>query len=758
MPDDVPHTPSPGTVRAPGRTLSRRHALQVGGAAALGATALPTTASATPHAREPSRVRGLQLVPRPRADGGHEIVVRDGSGTELAAVLDPLQVLVKIGDGPVAHVAGYTRIVGRGGHLTATGAIDTPAGSRYQFTDRYRVHGDGVRVSRNVRVAAAGDLQEVGFNSRLAVAPASGGPLHSYDRYLPGVRWGDAQGLIPGSLGTSEGTCYAREQRLTLPFVALRDQEGGRSVSLSHVDARPRTNRDGFVVEPSGQWWINADIDYCALGVHGDPRAEVVLVHPALEGELPDDPPAAWLRRSHPVREGFEHDYVVEIGFVPPQEGFPAAAALLWRRHWDRWRTRAIDVTPDVVLDSGISLLSDLVEDYNGYPGLPFRTRLPTGEPDAISYVMGFIGQQAPAGYQLLRAGLSRGDDALVAQGSGIVDFWVEEAPLPNGQPRLWSDGDGLRWREGYPGFVRVASDGMEGVLDAARLMRRRAEPVARWEQMVVDFGDFLVERQGADGSFPRAWNWDGSVASPEVTNTSHPIRFLVGLGVLSEDDRYTAAAIRAGEFYRDLVGGSFDFLGGTADNANVLDKEAGALALRAFLAVHDATGDESWLAEARRAADFTESWLFSWPYEIDTPRAAYRDQGALGLSLIAGGARGVDTWLTYSGADYYRLYLWTGDRHYLQVAQDLTSHAYRTTQLPGNDLGYDRDGIVEEAITLSDLVYDGVGTWLPWCTVAQLEPLSVLEDRFGSMDLRRIERRPWRERRELNRRAGLEV
>jgi hypothetical protein len=65
------------------------------------------------------------------------------------------------------------------------------------------------------------------------------------------------------------------------------------------------------------------------------------------------------------------------------------------------------------------------------------------------------------------------------------------------------------------------------------------------------------------------------------------------------------------------------------------------------------------------------------------------------------------------------------------------------------------RHGLVEEATTLADLTYTGVGTWLPWSTVAQLEPLARLEDIFGSMDLATLEQLPLAERQRRNNAAG---
>jgi hypothetical protein len=136
-------------------------------------------------------------------------------------------------------------------------------------------------------------------------------------------------------------------------------------------------------------------------------------------------------------------------------------------------------------------------------------------------------------------------------------------------------------------------------------------------------------------------------------------------------------------------------------------------------------------------------------------PTAGVPGQGALGLSLIAAGHSGIDNWISYESANFYRLYLFTEDRHYLDIAKFLTSTSLRTTQYPGNNLGYAFDGLVEEAISLSDLFLSGTNVWLPWSTVAQVEPLARLEDIFGSADLNQIEALPLAQRQQLNTAAG---
>lgn len=739
-----------------GNAVSRRALLALGGAAGLTwAVAGNHRAATAGPAGSPAAATGYGLITEKRSDGRYGIAVTDATGTVVARQTDPIQILVKVGDNPVASSTGYASVDGQADGLHATGSLTTAAGSVYRVEDVYSGDGTAIVLSRTVTVDTAADLTEMAFNSRFALGPVRGGSLANYDVFYPGMWYGDATGLPAGAVGAdySQTYFYVREMRLALPFVALRDTGTGATIVLGHDDAAPRTDTGGFVPEPSDQWWVDGSIQFAALGVHTAPQPELAVTYPALEGET-SYISGSWARRSHPVRAGFSHRYTVRLVFGTHAD-LPAAGRWAWRYHWDRTTPAPGTAPTSSVYSTGISLLSNLVRDYNGYPGLPFRAQLRSGAPDAISYMIGFVGQQAPAGYQLLRAGMRGGDATLTALGRSVIDFWVTQSPLSNGLPKLWIDGDAPNWRTWYPCYLRVAADGMDGVLDAARLMRRSGNPVASWEKYLTDFGDFLVAHQNSDGSFPRAWNWDGTVNDSATTSTSHPIRFLVNLHLLTGTAGYLTAATKAGAFYRSATDGTFRYLGGTADNPNILDKEGGGMALHAALALYDATADTAWLDQARQAADYTETWLVAWPYAVDTPRAAYRDAGPLGLSVIAAGSSAVDTWLTYESVNFYRLYLFTGDAHYLAVAQHLTSTAYRTTQYPGHDLSYGRDGLVEEAITLADLTYTGVGTWLPWCTVAQLEPLARLDDIFGSMDIATIEQLPLATRQSLNTAAG---
>ncbi|MFF0344982.1 hypothetical protein [Kribbella sp. NPDC004875] len=721
-------------------------------AAGGAAVALPLQNGLPAAAAPPAAPTPLTLEKAPASAGGLAGIRAVAGAQVVWECPGPLRIEVKVGDAPVRSAAGYASLVVSGGRASGVGQVTTATGGRYEFRDEWRTDGSAVTLSRSVTAVAPNPLQEMGFASSLEILPAAAGPLSEQDLLLPAIRAGSTAGIGGGIAGNDAAEwILVREMRMTLPFAALRNRRSGRTISLAHVDAAPRTATDGRYPENSNAWWIHEDVQFASLGVHQLPehKTALAIAYPGSEGDI-TYLGGQWTRRSHPARAGFTHTYQVRIA-AAESETFATAARDAWRDHWKLFKVTPLKDRNRQVHESGLALLDSQVARYNGKPGLPFRSRLDSGEADAVSYMMGFVGQQVPAGFQLLRSGLRDGNSARRAKGQDILDFWATEAPLPNGLVRLWIDGDQPRWRDWYQAFVRVAADGMDGMVDACRLMRDRGEPVAAWEKAVTGFADFLVRKQYADGSFARSYNQDGSVASDARSNTSHPIRFLCNTAVLTGDDRYRKAALAAGEWYLANTK-DWQFIGGTADNPNVLDKEAGGMAMNASLALYNLTGEDRWLDLARRAADFTETWLVAWRWRITTPRRSYARDGAFGLSFIAAGHSGVDNWICYQSWNFYRIFLFTGDPHYRDVALTILTAGVRTTELPGQSQGYAVPGLVEEAIGLSDLVVSGSNVWLPWCSVAEVEPLSRFLDTFGTLDLGALEAIPLAERQRANR------
>jgi hypothetical protein len=596
-----------------------------------------------------------------------------------------------------------------------------------------------------------------------------------------------------------------------------------------------------------------------------------------------------WVRRSHPVAVGQEDAYslLFNVNLISLASGgpdVPTALEKTWQYFYTLWNPPIQSgEPPSTVYTDGIALFKAESQYYwiqggvipwtysaeglpwskathtmtycsdrsNGYTSAFDGTgsNCPSGysvsgsdtadtPPVPVSYQMGYTGEQLPAAYQLLRYGLQNNDVAAIEEGTKAIDFWVQFAgtALASGNaaglPLTWTNQSPTStFRDDNcvnPVFLRTASDGMEGVLHAAELMRQYGQPMPTWESFVTSYGSWLAANQNTNGSFFRAYNSAESTSNPgegysyvtgsanqnnlpcnsdgasfkglqpnttpgvtypaSTTGTTHPIRFLVGLyfaqGVPagSSVSPYLTAAINAGCYAYANINAVTDpdpvcasinnnieittamggYRGGTTDNPDTIDREAGVEALHGFLALYDATQDSYWLDAAVSAADFVETWLYSWNFSIQNflypqiaggPLKAFDYAGTQGSSLVATGLSASDIFLSFEAYNFFRLHLLTADpnSHYLTIAEFLQNNATLTTQYSANSnqtFGYAQDGFAGEATDLSLMEYVAGGsatspapvdTWLPWLTEAEIEPLQQFQDTFGNMSIANI-------------------
>lgn len=132
----------------------------------------------------------------------------------------------------------------------------------------------------------------------------------------------------------------------------------------------------------------------------------------------------------------------------------------------------------------------------------------------AADFDMGFVGMQIPNASFLLHEGLRMRNQALRIKGERILDFWALQAMTPGGLPKTWFDPVPGNWRN-YNTFMRVAGDGMIGLLRAWGYEHLAGVEKDSWLSACVRFGDWLVTHQAPDGSFPRSVDWATGEASP---------------------------------------------------------------------------------------------------------------------------------------------------------------------------------------------------------------------------------------------------
>ena len=61
--------------------------------------------------------------------------------------------------------------------------------------------------------------------------------------------------------------------------------------------------------------------------------------------------------------------------------------------------------------------------------------------------------------------------------------------------------------------------------------------------------------------------------------------------------------------------------------------------------------------------------------------------------------------------------------------------------------LGYKYRGLMNEAINLSPRRGHGVAKWLPWLSVAVLDPMVRMKEAFGTLNVTQVQRLPYKER-----------
>jgi len=209
----------------------------------------------------------------------------------------------------------------------------------------------------------------------------------------------------------------------------------------------------------------------------------------------------------------------------------------------------------------------------------------------------------------------------------------------------------------------------MQTVVESYEREKRAGHEHPEWLTWCRQLADWLLTQQRTDGSFPRSWkNGTGEVNEDSGTSSYNPVPLLVSLSRVTGEKKYLNAAIRAGDYVWQNYGSRGVFVGGTTDNPNVVDKEAGMLSLEAFLALYEATKEPRWLERAKVAGDYTETWIWIWnlPMAIgadDTKLAWKRGVPTVGLQGISARVPGgVDEYLDWAVPQFAELYKFTKD------------------------------------------------------------------------------------------------
>jgi hypothetical protein len=645
--------------------------------------------------------------------------------------------------------AGYKTVQKSAAGIDARAEIAYGENVVFRVHDRWSLSGAVVSVRRNVEVAGNAPG---GFDSSvvLTLDPSVGWSDVNY--LAPGALYGDptydGDRSPGGTLNYAARRLVMREDVLPAPLFAL---SFGNGASVAVLDPSPRGDTTVEESKLSKLVMTDARFQFGALGARqADSGAvEFGFWFPGTVSNYPGGrgapPVPRWVRRYHPIAQGVAHSYQVSFRFAQ-NESFRDVTRNTWRWAWTGLNpaVRYIDVEQmrRVLTDH----LAAQAATIDGRTAIPFVLNTVS---DQLQWnwtmaAMGFVGKNIESADQLLREGdrdpSTRGQK-MRQTGLAVISSMIAALPtvplqatgydLATGKPHdhVW-----------LAPWLRNATEDMRVLMRAYRRERALGRSHPEWFTWVKSYLDWLVQQQREDGSFPRRWKaGSNEVEEPTGTTSYNPVPLLIIMTEETGDPKYRQAAIRAAEYVWANWGTRGVFIGGASDNPNITDKEAGMLSMEAYLSLYDSTREPKWLERAKAAADFAETWIWIWnvpmPLDADDAQLHWKKGvptiGVQGITALVAGS--VDEYLDWAVPSYAKLYNYTQDRHYLDVARLLLHDTKSMVALPGRQ--YDMKGIgwQQEGWRMgpggSGRGVGGHRLWLPWISANHLYGITGLEE-----------------------------
>lgn len=692
-------------------------------------------------------------VQSPSKEWGIEI---ESPGLASVRQLQPVRLELYEGEAKITEsAAGYKSIKKTTDGFVGQAEITPLKGVVFRVEDRWTVSGPVLTVARKVAVSGSAPG---GFFSAVVLSTDKNFSFPDVSYFIPGASYGGPEHLLEvapaGMANYRAGRIEMREDKLAVPVLGMYFRDG---TSVAVLNPRPRGDTTAAESQDrEGRTMIDERFQFAALGVRERTGGGLEMGYwfPGTESRMQLEqyggPVRRWRRRYHPIRDGFSQQYEVAFRFGR-DESFHGFYSNTWRWAWATLKPAVNYQDIELVRQSLVDQLASTVITHDGRTGVPFACDTISGKLGAYfrdsNSVMGFVGKSLESAAWLLadadRDPTPRGEKHRQL-GLAVFDSFVRIVNLspPAGEgfniftgqvtPTLTVDWGPL----GNKIYLRCLTEDLKMMLKAYRRERGQGRDHPEWLRWCWEFGDWLLRQQRADGGFPRTWKpGTGEVFDSFPTSSYAPVAFLVLLSQETGQQRYMEAALRAGEFCWLTYHSMDQFVGGTPDNPNVMDKEAGTLSLEAYLALFEATKVPKWLQRAAAAGDYAETWIYGWnvpmPEDEDNSKLHWKKGvSTVGVNKINSTGDGVDQWMAVDVHEYAKLYAYTKDSHYLDVARILLHNTKNMLALPGRTFDMVGPGWQQEHWSMS--MRRGFGahrSWLPWVTANHLTGIFGLED-----------------------------
>ncbi len=702
----------------------------------------------TSQARQSLPVMKGEVVPFfGKGEGGKWGLILERNGKFLFANPEPISIEVFVGDKVSGRLrSGYDvlEVVGDG---YVGRSLMRYEEARFEVVDHWKVDGGCLKLARKLEVIEGLGVNKLhGFMSGVTLLSHAKASRDSVELFAPGMIYGGTGSLTKAAIGGSDCTDYIRirEDRLPAPMIGGRF---GGGMSITVLNTKPDGRTIGMDSKaPKSNVVVSDGLLFGAVGVDFiDGKSSFGYWFPGSEGGItykgrtyPHGQLKEWSRRYHAVDKGNKQSY--EVSFrVSFDENFADYYSNAWRWAWERLKPQVAYHDIDSVRRHVTAVLAEMTWTRKGATGLQMGVSAlkKDGKNAWFNSRMGFAGRALEgAGYLLesARREGSQGESKYKVLGESAIRSFLKLGMSPPEGEGI-SAGGAPFTKKGRV-YLRSLTDGHKELLKSVQREKKYGVKRDAWVAWSRSFADWLIPQQSEEGGFPRVWEHKtGKVLDGSPHSSYNVIGFLVLLERLTGEKKYGVAAMRAGDFCWRNSHSRGIFVGGTSDNPDVIDKEAGTISLEAYLALYAHTGDKKWLTRAKVAAHFAETWIYIWdvpmPEDVDDKDLDWKKGvSTVGLQLIATGHSLVDQYMAYDVDEFAELYLKTGDRHYYDVAMILLHNTKSMLAMPGRDYDLRGAGWKQEHYSLAPSRGVGVNrSWVGWVSTSLLNGIIELEE-----------------------------
>jgi hypothetical protein len=637
---------------------------------------------------------------------------------------------------------GYDEITSENNGFKAIAKIKIGDKYLFELSDVWSIQDNDVRVNRDL-IVVKGE-EGTGFLSAVKFSFDNPFPRDSVDIFVPGMIYGGTNNIPPKSIGgelvykEGKGQSWIREDRMPAPLYGFYFHDGS---SLTLLDEKPNGNT--IKLDSTFNVVIDERILFGAMGseINAD-RVVFGYQYPCSEGEISyGGDTHRWKGRYHPAEPGLTQKYELTLR-LSEDKNFPEYYSNAWRWAWRKLNPKVNFQNIEQARRSLVDMLGDNVEHKGNRYGITNFVSSVAGDPmnSDRKCVLGFTGKALETAEFLIYGsydGNTANDKLHYEQGLGIINTFVklkmdppvgEGFNIDTGEPALALPRDSCV-------YLRSFGDDMKALAKTYLFELEKGKDHKDWKAWLTSFADWLIKTQYSSGGFPRAWKpVTGEIAVAAPQSSYNPIPFLTLMSKITGDNIYLEAAIKAGDFCWNNGQSEGIFVGGTIDNPNVIDKEAGTLSLEAYLALYNSTKDKKWLDCAIMAANFSETWIYIWdiPMPLDMPDKNLNWKHGVpttGVQLIATGHSGADCYMAFDTDEFAQLFKITSDTHFYDVAKILLHNTKGMMALPGRLYDLRGPGWAQESLSFSvRRARGGHRGWLPWVSTSNLNGIYGLK------------------------------